>query len=520
MADSPNDYTFNGTDYECIIRLTNGSNDIYLAPDAWNDLIIEEDIFQWFIKGSIVIKSGYDNLERSSAESRQVTGKQDKDLIYKFRNDGRDTLYISIFPKATAPYGLSVGDFSEKLWRIEIEAVVYDVEDFTHSNITNKMKKLYFWEKTYQLMLEKNIEYSTATVGDNKGKEVYKLSNADRSLKTGDALGQLLLTDDEFSINAKNVGGDLWNVGDDKNKIFYTSLSNNTFNDDLNYLLYVHGSSESDKFQPCIFKFERAEKKLQPKQFSLMSIKDYFAKAGVSSPGTYQIEHVFLEENSENSTQNPVNIIKAPISSSISTSVDVKAEDFSNVSNYQIVDFSGLDYSQKLHNRFISSFNGQQGQFNIEIVEHKSEKYQDFYKDNIKDQVLNQQPTERIPLTNYITKGYNSEYIYSQYPLEQNRIADGRNKLLKYYLFDNLGICFSVRGLTIRQPGRFFGLSKKTQNIEEFDHKLEGQYFVTNIIHYFSNEMRGYYTQITGVKTHTFKEENPIQPDDVKIIQG
>lgn len=520
MNTSPYDYTFNGNDYECIIRITNGVNDIYLKPEAWDDLFLEEDIFNWPMKGSIVIKSPYDTFERASQEAMVLTGADETKLIYKFRNDGRDTIFISIYPRDTNPLNLNIGDFPENLWRLELEGVIYDVEDLDHANITNKQKKLYFWDKTYQMMLEKNIEFTTANTGKNKGKTgLHKLNNIDRALRSGEAVGELLKSDPDFVKHTELVGDEkFWDMGDDQNVTFYTSPANNRFIDDLEYLLDGHTSSESRDFQPCIFKLERADVKMKPKQFSLLSIEEYFKRAGVASPGEYQTEHYFIEEPSQTSALQEMVLKKAPMNMGTATTVDVKGEDYSKVSNYQLVDLSGADYASSFHNRFISSFNAKDGQFNIEIKQHKTEKFKEFFTKSIKPNILTREADDRLPLTRYITEGYNSRYYYAEDETAFGRIPAGRNKLLKYYLFSNLGITFSLRGMTIRQPGRFFGLSKRTQNDKEFDHKLEGQYFVTNVVHHFSNAERNYSTQLVGVKTHTFQNQNPFEPDDVILI--
>ena len=89
---------------------------------------------------------------------------------------------------------------------------------------------------------------------------------------------------------------------------------------------------------------------------------------------------------------------------------------------------------------------------------------------------------------------------------------------IKYYLFSNLCISITTRGLTHRQPGRFFGLSKQSLNDKEYDHKLEGQYFITNVKHHFSNTERGYYTEILGVKPQVYREDTPLPKGDVILI--
>lgn len=510
-------FNFNQHDYDFQVRIYNGDNNVVLKPEGFDKLYIEESIYDWWMKGSIEIKTPYDSFERSSDEVTFISSDQKK-VIYKFRNDGRDTIFISILPK-NADLGTSVGEFAEEKWRIELEAVIYDVQDLRHTNMTNKAKKLYFHEKTYQMMLEKNIEFTTANVGSNKGKaNIHKLNNDERSLPTGEAIGELLKSDPDFSKYAKLVDDqNLWCKGSDKGKIFYSSPTNSRFVDDLKYLSSRHVASEEDQFQPCILKLERQGAN-KPKQFSLMSMKKYFEKAGKSEPGEYQIEHIFLEEGSQTNNPNETVVPKAPISSSNNLDKDVKARDFTNTSNYQLVDMSGRDYSMKLANIGIISFNAKKGQFNIETKDHKSETYKDFYKQNVVPGILTSQAEDRLPVTKYISEGFNTNYEYSVMLNDKQRLSEGRNIIFQNYLFSNLGISMTLRGLTHRQPGRFFGLSKQSMNAEEHDHKVEGQYLTTSVIHYFSPPDRSYYTSMVGVKVHTYKELNPIKSGDDAII--
>lgn len=516
MPDST--YNFNQHDYEFRITITNGTHTVELKPEGWDNLYIEEDIFDWWIKGSIEIKSPHDSFERGSEEI-SLLGVDEKTVIYKFRNDGRDTIIISARPKEDAR-GVFAGNFVEEKWLLEFEAVIYDTEDYKHTMMMNKVKKLMFHEKVYQLMKEKNIEFTTSNVGTNKGNtDIHKLNDDARSLPTGEALGELLKNDDDFSKHTQLVGNEqFWNNGDVLNKIMYTSGSNTRFISDVDYMLSRHTAAENDDFQPCIFKLERKPKN-EPKQFSLMSVKKYFEQAGKEQPGKYQIEHIFLDEHSQTSAANEVTVPKAPLSQSNSAETEFKSNDFSNTSNFQLIDMSGLDYADNLANRVVVSFNAKDGQFNIESNNHRSEKYKDFFKESIIPNVLTKQEDDRLPLTRFVQDGFNTQHVYSPYNTDKQRLVEGRNKILKYYMFTNLGINLVLRGLTHRQPGRFFGLSKQQQNLQEHDDKLEGQYFITNVIHYFSTSQRGYFTEMMGVKVHTYQEQTKLEDgNDVNTI--
>lgn len=518
------EYSFNSQDYDVTIRLYNGINDVLLTNTAWDNLTLEDNIFQYFIRGSIVINTPYDSLERESPEALGATSSKKEQIVYKFRNDGRDTLYIAIKPKnkELESLGNASIDLSDGKWLIELETVIYDVQDMPHGNPTDKRKTLYFWEKTYQMMLERDSEFTTANTGPNAAKQNQdQTSDTDRSLTTGGAVAALLQHHEEFKKHAQLTNNPaFWNSGNENNLLFYTSPINAKFIDDLEYLYSVHTADESYDNQPCILKLERATAKGEPKQFSLLPIQEYLKKAGnaIGAPGEYQLEHYFIQENAYSNDDLMPPIQKAPLEKGAIK--EIKADDFTIIRQYQIIDFAGGDYYKNLANRRIASFNATAGQFNIESAYHKAEEWKNFYQKSVATSILTKAPTDRLPLTPYIRDGYNTRVDFSILPNNIGRLVLGRNKMIKYYLFSNLGISFSTRGLTFRQAGRFFGLSKQTLNDKEFDDKLEGQYLATEVIHHFSNTNRSYYTQMVGVKTHVYKDGTPFNSDDLILLKG
>ena len=517
MSDiSPNTYSFNGQDYDFTVRLYNGINDIYLTNTAWDDLYLEEDIFNLFVRGSIVINNPYNILERSSKEANDTQGGL-LNLEYKFRNDGRDTLYIAIKPKSDVQLESQTINLADERWLIELELVVYDTQDLSNDDVSQKKKKLFFWEKSYQMMLEKDSEFSTALVGDNANKSGQDQSSDDaRSLSTGTALKELFKNDPYFKKYVDNVSDASWNIGDTSNLLFYTSPIGNKFIDDLYAIYNNHVASNGEGNQPCILKLERPTEKGKIRQFTLKTVEQYFKDAGKKEPGKYQLEHFFVREQTEEDKA-PL-IKKAPLSSDQST--EIKADEFNLIRSYNLTDLSGKDYSVNLANRRIVSYNSSDRQWNIETKVHSATEWQKFFNERIKPNILvsSSIKNDRLPVTPYIKLGENTVVEFSTRPNEKGRYATGRNKILKYFLFSNLSISFTTRGLTHRQPGRFFGLSKQTLNDKEYDHKLEGQYFVTGVKHYFSNTQRGYYTELVAVKTHVYREDIKLPDGDVIII--
>ena len=82
MYSENNVYSYNNQDYYFTVRLYNGINDVYLSNTIWDQLLIEEDIFDWKIKGSIIIDSPYESIERESEEASTATKLNKNNIIY------------------------------------------------------------------------------------------------------------------------------------------------------------------------------------------------------------------------------------------------------------------------------------------------------------------------------------------------------------------------------------------------------------------------------------------------------
>ena len=506
---SPTDHSFNQQDYECVIRLYNGVHDVYLSNNAWDELYIEENIFDIFTKGTIIVKTPYDSLERVS-DYVNLIGMNPLNTTYKFRNDCRDTLYIAIKPKSDEY------NFVSEKWLIELETVIYDVQDLPTDGAEDKSKKLFFIEKTGQMMAEKNHEFSTANTGSNANKTGQdQASDEERKLLSGEAILELLRSDPMFKqhVTDRFGYGDTWNKGHAKHKVFWTTAANEKFIETLSTLssLFI-----SDKGYPGILKLERSGAKGKPRQFSLKALDYYFSKAGKKDVGDYQQEHFFLEEPSYD--DNAPILKKSPITSD--STREVKADEYNRIRNFKLVDLAGKDYADNLCPRNILYYNSTDKQWILDCKDSSIDTWKNFYKDIVAKNVMTDSSStqDRLPITPYMKNRVNYKSITSVQTNSTSIKVDGTNKLLNYYIFSNLSIAFTVRGLTLRQPGRFFAISKEVQNDKEFDHKLEGQYFAVNILHHFSTASRGYYTEITGVKTHTYREETQLPQDDVLII--
>ena len=93
MATVKNRLRLNNQDYEIVITLYNTQGLAFpINPAGIASLIIEESTLNWFKRGYIVLENNENVIERRPNEFF------DKNANYKFRNDGRDLLTVSIKP--------------------------------------------------------------------------------------------------------------------------------------------------------------------------------------------------------------------------------------------------------------------------------------------------------------------------------------------------------------------------------------------------------------------------------------
>ena len=511
---NPNYKIINNQQYFFKIRLWNTDGDeMIMNPEGVLQLVIEDDLHFWVTKGFLVYENPFEILERKMApDDTGNDGTQSramkKSSHYNFRNDGRDFLDVTIRPiledsTTNEPEAntLPITDLDPELWELKYTFVVYDKEDLEVQNITQKMKKLYFWDSQYQKMLDKKIQWSSATSDRNAAKRAdtnYDPSlatDAEREMFTGDVVRDILET------NGFEVDDERFDIG--SSSVFYTSFHDQNIWESIDYNLDDHMSKSSggvtDTVDISLFKKDRYTNK-----FELEPLHKIFEKAGSVSddPKEYQIEHFFFDETVGLGTPS---VNKAPMLDSASTTTDVK---MTKIKKYQYVDMSSIDSTNRLVTMPVHAYDNKNKTFSINIEESNIEYIQSLIsKVYIENKLLsnngshpllslNKDKTENQTISPVGAHGANKRSIYSA----------GLGKLLYNSIFLNNCIVINVDGATIRRTGRFIGLDRLSFSDDKFDYKLCGQWLTTKVSHNFFHNM--YTNEVTGVKMHSYDTLN------------
>jgi hypothetical protein len=476
--------------WEYKLVLYNHKQRYELPTRAIKMLCIEDDLLLWPLRGYVIIDNRMEAFERA----------EDFNMFYYLRSDARDELYIEMRPI------VEKGVLPDKIWKIEMEAVIYDVEDLPHSDMTLKAKKLYFWDKKFQKLQEKNIQWSTATgkrytsyTGNPPcPKPIAHASDLERSMFTGEAIASLLYE----AGYEKYIDFEKWNWG--KSKIQFTSKADWTIWKCIQYILEQQ-ISDDGKYDICIFGWNRGDMK-----WNLQPVWRLFEKAGVSKPLELQIEHMFFEENV---TDNPAPITpsKAPLDLGDSKEIDIKADEYNKIRNYRFSQTSGLDNSKAFLSHPVYSHWHKKKQFDVDAKENEIKNVKDkYFKKNYVEYVLSpgKYPVMTMNKTKTEEKSINPIFspVSTIEPKNDRyvRSLEGRGKILYAGLFLNQNLVIRMTGSTHRLAGTFIGVDRaKTSSDTIYDYQICGQYLVTNVTHIIQQQK--YINDITMVKVHAYE---------------
>ena len=491
-------------------------------------LAIEETLFDFNIKGWIVLNTNAEILERGA-----VDGETKIKAPFIFRTDGRNKISIKIYPIPNTSKLLDVGPSEEKLpkdkWEMCFDCVIYDVEDLPTNSAQIKLRKFYFWDERYQYFLERNIEWSTSIQGralyrpNDNVQDIYQLKDIERAVPATFAIQSLIQTAANFNnknttkigytegstIDRPDIPLDVfdldWDYGYDEinNKVtndredlvFYTSPANSCVLDDLNYLLQNAVSKEGN---PVFLRYGRSSVE---KNWNLFGLEEIFKNSKEN-----QVEHLMIEDGIP--PQKPY-IARAysDFSNDIQNFMSGLA---SRIKEYKFSPMVSID-DNKLLNMPLHHYNFSTGKYDIfseqNTVTEVANKLTEAGKTGLFG--LNQAGSHVLMNINNTKKdGIMLQNLNSYKKFVPSMLP--KLIMMKDALFLNEALSFTANGLTIRSPGRFLFIDSINSNENNpFDDRFLGQWMITKVVHVFSKT--NYITEVVANKIDTFSKIWDIQ---------
>ena len=488
----------NNQDYEVSITLYNTQGLAFpINASSIVSLMIEENTQNWFKTGSMILNNAYNVLEKRANEFTPANAN------YKFRNDGRDLLFINIKPIVENQF-FEKEPFEPEFWEMNYVFVVYDTEDLPGDTIRDKNLKLYFWEADYQICTETNADWSTNEVLYNLHPEFLgrssQLTDEQRKVPTGLALKDLISKTLDGKISTQ-IFSDEWDPG--SSKIFYTPSVDNTSEMDITYLIKRHTcSTKEDGIDGDVPVFTRTR---FDKSWILMPLSLFLSKAvnNQQHAGPYQLEQFYIATSEAGS----VIIPSLPHTPPDPTGKrNITLGQLSTITNYQFVNMAAVDNTNLFVNTPCIYNNIANKQFGMDLKDNTIESIKAFFQDNyISKFKYTSNPEALLAINKTKTESITLNTVYSYGSKQIERYPEARNAILESGVFLNQCLTFTVPGSTFRQINKFIGLDRAMGNIDsDFDEKFLGQWLVTRVLHEFTQTT--YNNTITAVKPYASRK--------------
>jgi hypothetical protein len=492
-----NKLRLNNQDYQIVLTLYNPQGSIFpLNTASLVSLVIEESSLQWYKKGTLILKNSENVLERRPNELFS------RDFNYKFRNDGRDLLFVSIKPVSNKG-SLYSDEYPPELYEMFYIFSIYDTEDIPGSSLKDKNLKLFFWEIDYQLFLETNLDWSTNQVLYQQFPQLNgqssNLPDEQRKVFTGLALKSLI--EETLNVKSQPQKFGFWDPG--ASKIFYSSPTCNTAIYDFDYLFKRHVSSKLDGNIEGDLPFLYRDR--FSKTWNLIPLTVLFSQAIDSNKnaGVLQREQFILLDTM------PTSVIIPSLSHTpqdLTGTRNLNLGILSNIENYQFVNMAAIDNTLLLRTIPCYHYNYNQSKFGVDFEDNDIENIKTYYQKNYANRFqLNTKPKALFTLNRSKIESEAINPVYSYEDAKVNRYADSRNLVLHSSLFLNECLSFSVLGSTYRQANVFIGLDRESGSVDtDFDERLLGQWFTIKVNHVFTST--SYTNNIVAIKPHSNKD--------------
>jgi hypothetical protein len=490
---------------------------LYVPFFLIESLTIHESLFNWITKAEIVFNNDFEIFLRGNPQTNMPP--------YIDRTDGRNKIYINIHPiDAKINQGQITLDqssdskFPKKYWEMDYDFVVSEIVDIPVDNNQRKKRMYVLVDERYQILKEKNLEWSSemfSTKLQNLPEDV-SLTDAESSLNPNTVLKEFLkfattngdMTDepiyvgfdgngsiDKPNIRLDQIKDDKWDIGDENNLCLFYSTANRNAIDDMYYIL-SHCIS-TDGF-PVILDYGRSS---EDKGWHLTSISKIYADSTLE-----QVERLVIEDGLVQDQKGDIPPYVARANESEGTEIN----NFSSIAASRILSYKYSPMVAMDDNRILNSpvalYNEHTGFFSIKkednsvsnvlkkLNEMGTKGLYSFQQGKGAQILLNLNKTK---LTGQMTKNhfaYNGPFGNQKSPLLQ-MILDS--------IFLNQSISFQSLGLTLRTPGKFIFIDRIGAGEKNtFDDRVLGQWLITNVSHRFTQE--NYRTEVTANKIDSF----------------
>jgi hypothetical protein len=500
----------------CFYNQIEGQEPISIPFFYIDSLKIVESLQHWATTAELTLNTDFEIFARGTTQ-KVVTdnGKIDKIAApYIDRTDGRNRISVRIYP--ISPNN-DENVFPKYRWEMSFDFVVVDVEDLPTQNSQRKKRKYILVDERYQILKERNIEWSTRIMAAaTYSKLPYELTDEESSMNPNDVLREIInlaasnpdpsvgINDpikvgyseegsiDKPTIPLNNFNSDLWDIGSVSNKLQANNVAKTFALDDLESILPFCTGTDG---YPVILDFGRSS---VDKAWHLISLKKLFQMSNEE-----QVERLLIEDGLSPSDSEPY-VARADASESNNVK-NFTSGLASRISKYKFSPMVATD-DNKILNKAVHFYNHTTGEFSILMEQNTAKSVLEGFKEIAQNGLysfkngyspqiisnLNQTKAKGLMTTN--------ELSLSGPFIPEN---SARNEMLLDFLFLSQSVTFQALGLTLRAPGKFIFIDRiASADSNPFDDRFLGQWLMTKVSHLFTQET--YVNEVVAVKVDSF----------------
>jgi hypothetical protein len=499
-----------------------GQTPLYVPFFYVDSLKINESLHTWITKGEIVFNSDFEIFARGAQ-----SGDRKIKAPYIDRSDGRNRIHIKIYTVDTKNVDGNISPvedeskFPKKYWEIDHDFVIIDIQDLPVGNAQRKKKMYIFIDERYQILKEKNLEWSSNMVKAKQlNKSARSLKDNESSIVPNEMLKEFLTIastnnntmpkinigfDKNGSIDKPNIPFDKvsesdWDMGDPENKVHFYPHANSNGIDDLFFILSQ--CTSSDGF-PVILDIGRSS---EDKEWQLKSLSKIFENASKE-----QVERLIVEDGltAETSTSTPPYIPRAEIGGE-SQIKNFTSGIASRITSYNFSPMVAIDDSRILNSPSVV-WNEHTGAFKIYKKENTAKKVIEKLKELGQKGLYtfknsSQNPQIVINLNKTKTTGQMTKYqsLVGPYSLKTAPL----NQMILDSIFLNQSLSFQCPGLILRTPGKFIFVDRiGASETNPFDDRFLGQWLMVKVTHLFTQS--SYDTEVVANKIDSYSSLFP-----------
>jgi hypothetical protein len=490
-----NTLKYNNQKYQLDIIFDNlQGNTFQLNVASIVSLDIEETATDWYRRASLTISNPENIFEQ------KITPGTTKKQYYKFRNDGRDVIYIRFKIIDDTQINTAPTNIDYNIWGMQYKFVIFDKEETPGDAPSKKTLKLYLWEYDQQLLAETTLQWSTNECLPSNIIPAYATDDQ-KLVNTGIAIKSLL---NKALVNSEPpVFSTDWDIG--SSKLFYSAPANYTAIDSLNYLMKKLVSAQigaDNGADPCIISRSRYDGTWNLTSFSTLFNQAINNKSSTPQAGNLQREIITLSYPGGNDSAGFLFELPQSPYGGGDGKTNIHHPTTSSITNINFTDMSTIDSTQDMVTTPCYSNDYNKKVFNIETVDNDITNVKSYIDKNYSNKMrISAKPDTLITLNKTKTNTLAIKNVYSFGGDKISRLAESRNFMLLAALYYNTTVSFQALGSPIRESSTFISIEKgKGVNMDEFHNKLLGQWFVHTVVHHFT--LGEYTNTITAVRVH------------------